>query len=232
MCPRFVLPVALGQHTTDNRFPTEVPLQPAEASRRSAERLPTARPSHLRAAPRPPDVTPGASPLPGGVVSAALGWAEPWAAHAPSTGGSGTRCECMCARGGGGAERARRSRVVGSARGAGSLSACRQARAPAAAAMSAIIEQEFQEIDATNDWQARYLVSGGGRSGSEREGERGEGRRPAAPPVAGTRRLSGERKSLGHDSFSGAGSETAGGRCACSRPAAAASPREGAVGAG
>lgn len=29
----------------------------------------------------------------------------------------------------------------------------------AAAIMSAAIEQEFQEIDATNDWQARYLVS-------------------------------------------------------------------------
>ncbi|KAM6103575.1 tyrosine-protein phosphatase non-receptor type 2 isoform 3-T3 [Theristicus caerulescens] len=58
----------------------------------------------------------------------------------------------MCARGGGsgGVERARRSRVVGSARGAGGLPA-------ATAAMSAMIEQEFQEIDAANDWQARYL---------------------------------------------------------------------------
>lgn len=33
------------------------------------------------------------------------------------------------------------------------------AAAAAAAVMSAAIEQEFQEIDATNDWQARYLVS-------------------------------------------------------------------------
>ncbi|XP_061850464.1 tyrosine-protein phosphatase non-receptor type 2 isoform X3 [Colius striatus] len=63
----------------------------------------------------------------------------------------------MCARGGGGgAERARRSRVVGSARGVGSVPASGQARAPAVA-MSATIEQEFQEIDAANDWQARYL---------------------------------------------------------------------------
>ncbi|KAM6374696.1 tyrosine-protein phosphatase non-receptor type 2 isoform 4-T5 [Alca torda] len=65
----------------------------------------------------------------------------------------------MCARGGGsgGAERARRSPVVGSARGAGSAPASPRARALVATAMSAIIEQEFQEIDATNDWQARYL---------------------------------------------------------------------------
>ncbi|XP_064909167.1 tyrosine-protein phosphatase non-receptor type 2 isoform X4 [Columba livia] len=53
--------------------------------------------------------------------------------------------------------RARRSRVAGSARGVGSLPAAGQARALAATAMSAIIEQEFQKIDATNDWQARYL---------------------------------------------------------------------------
>ncbi|XP_074432684.1 tyrosine-protein phosphatase non-receptor type 2 isoform X4 [Larus michahellis] len=68
----------------------------------------------------------------------------------------------MCARGGGssgGAERARCSPVVGSVRGAGSEPASPRARAlvATAAAMSAIIEQEFQEIDATNDWQARYL---------------------------------------------------------------------------
>ncbi|XP_071593216.1 tyrosine-protein phosphatase non-receptor type 2 isoform X4 [Heliangelus exortis] len=73
----------------------------------------------------------------------------------------------MCARGGGGgssgAEREGRSRVAASARGAGRSPASGKARAPAAAAtaitaaMSAIIEQEFQEIDATNDWQARYL---------------------------------------------------------------------------
>ncbi|XP_065484287.1 tyrosine-protein phosphatase non-receptor type 2 isoform X1 [Caloenas nicobarica] len=53
--------------------------------------------------------------------------------------------------------RGRRSRVAGSARGVGSLPASGQARALAATAMSAIIEQEFQKIDATNDWQARYL---------------------------------------------------------------------------
>ncbi|XP_071660372.1 tyrosine-protein phosphatase non-receptor type 2 isoform X2 [Patagioenas fasciata] len=53
--------------------------------------------------------------------------------------------------------RARRSRVAGSACGVGSLPAAGQARALAATAMSAIIEQEFQKIDATNDWQARYL---------------------------------------------------------------------------
>ncbi|KAM6409961.1 tyrosine-protein phosphatase non-receptor type 2 isoform 3-T3 [Pluvialis apricaria] len=63
----------------------------------------------------------------------------------------------VCARAAAAAGRARRSRVVGSARGVGGFSACRQARALTVAAMSAIIEQEFQEIDANNDWQARYL---------------------------------------------------------------------------
>lgn len=44
-----------------------------------------------------------------------------------------------------------------------------------AAAMSAVIEREFQEIDATNDWQARYLVSGEGVRWSD--GERAAVRR-------------------------------------------------------
>lgn len=107
--------------------------------------------------------------------------------------------------------RARRSRAVGGGRGVGGLPASGQARAPAATAMAAIVEQEFQEIDATNDWQARYLVreEAGRQAGSggvpppataaaaAASGGRGEGRDPAAP-VAGMRRLSGERKSLGH----------------------------------
>lgn len=95
----------------------------------------------------------------------------------------------MCARGGGGGSSssrsgagcAGRSRVAGSVREVGSVPASGQARAPAAAAMSAIIEQEFQEIDAANDWQARYLVSEGDRSGSAPPGRGGRtGRGPAA----------------------------------------------------
>lgn len=68
----------------------------------------------------------------------------------------------MCAgSGGGGAERS----ALGRSPGVGSSAAAGPAGAPAAppntgtGAMSAAIEREFQEIDATNDWQARYLVS-------------------------------------------------------------------------
>nr|XP_038029667.1 tyrosine-protein phosphatase non-receptor type 2 isoform X2 [Anas platyrhynchos] len=66
----------------------------------------------------------------------------------------------MCAgSGGGGAERS----ALGRSPGVGSSAAAGPAGAPAAppntgtGAMSAAIEREFQEIDATNDWQARYL---------------------------------------------------------------------------
>lgn len=127
-------------------------------------RAPTSAPPPLR------DVTPGASLRPEGVVSAALGG----------------RCQgprMRLARAAGDSlrayVRARRSRVAGSARGVGSLPAAGQARALAATAMSAIIEQEFQKIDATNDWQARYLVSERGRSGAAPAGGR-TGRGPRA----------------------------------------------------
>lgn len=107
--------------------------------------------------------------------------------------------------------------------------------------MAAIVEQEFQEIDATNDWQARYLVR-------EEAGRRGVGgcRRRRPPPQQQQQRAEdGERAATRQrplpvcaasagsgsrwatDSFSGARSETAGRRRACSREAAAASPREG-----
>lgn len=95
--------------------------------------------------------------------------------------------------------RARRSRVVGSVRGVGSVPASGGAHA-LAAAMLATIEREFQEIEATNDWQARYLVSKGGRSGSA-PSRRAAARVRRGPPVGsagtGTRRLSGERKLQG-----------------------------------
>lgn len=58
-------------------------------------------------------------------------------------------------------------------------------RSAPAAAMSAAIEREFQEIDATNDWQARYLVSG---RGFDRLAGRG-------PRSAGARCRYAERKS-------------------------------------
>lgn len=66
-------------------------------------------------------------------------------------------------------------------------------RAPAAAAiMSAAIEREFQEIDATNDWQARYLVSRAAWSApaGEQQGGRAGRERPAGRqrpwPVCGS----------------------------------------------
>lgn len=53
-----------------------------------------------------------------------------------------------------------------------------------AAAMSAVIEREFQEIDATNEWQARYLVSGEGVRSPD--GERAAVRRRPSPLCGGS----------------------------------------------
>lgn len=101
-----------------------------------------------------PQVLP-ASPSRGGVISTALG-------------GRGEGRACARRR-----LRDTRSRAYVRARRSREAGGCARAvagsplgllrtgsRALAAAAiMSAAIEQEFQEIDATNDWQARYLVS-------------------------------------------------------------------------
>lgn len=78
----------------------------------------------------------------------------------PSLDGAGLRMRPVVA--GAAASVCARAAAAGrAARGswAGGRRFCRSAPA---AAMSAAIEREFQEIDATNDWQARYLVSGRG----------------------------------------------------------------------
>lgn len=154
---------------------------------------PAKPPRHLGAAPPPagtvtsPQVLP-ASSCRGGVISAALG-------------GRGGSRACAQRR-----LRDTRSRAYVRARRCREAGGCVRAvagsplgllrtgsRALAAAAiMSAAIEQEFQEIDATNDWQARYLVSRAAWSalaGEPQGGRNGGGRKTRGPaaPVPGVR---------------------------------------------